>query len=120
MPLKDKRKKLYFPNDFGELNIDGLIDTGALSSAFPEADLSKNRLLDPYTILHEGPPPEFQITVANGKLEAPTATVELQFKVGDITFRENFIVMTNLTSPLQLVCYSYIATVPYSICVKES
>ena len=38
--------------------------------------------------------------VANGQLEAPTATVELQFDVGDITFREKFIVMTNLTSPL--------------------
>ena len=38
LPLKNKRKMLYFPMDFGELNIDGLIDTGALSSAFPEAD----------------------------------------------------------------------------------
>ena len=38
--------------------------------------------------------------VANGQLGAPIATVELQFEVGDITFREKFIVMTNLTSPL--------------------
>ena len=59
--LKNKRKKLYFPMDFGELTIDGLIDTGALSSAIPEADLRKIRLLDPHTILNEGPPPEFQI-----------------------------------------------------------
>ena len=86
--------------DFGELNIDGLIDTGALSSAIPEADLRKIRLLAPLTILNEGPPPEFQIMVANGQLEAPVAIVELQFEVGDITFRENFIVLTNLTSPL--------------------
>ena len=86
--------------DFGELNIDGLIDTGALSSAIPEADLRKIRLLAPHTIINEGPPPEFQIMVANGQLEAPIATVELQFEVGDITFREKFIVMTNLASPL--------------------
>ena len=86
--------------DFGELNIDGLIDTGALSSAIPEADLRKIRLLAPHTILNEGPPPEFQNMVANGQLEAPMAAVELQFEVGDITFREKFIVMTNLTSPL--------------------
>ena len=86
--------------DFGELNIDGLIHTGALSSAIPEADLRKIRLLAPHTILNEGPPPEFQNMVANGQLEAPIATVELQFEVGDITFREKFIVMTNLTSPL--------------------
>ena len=89
-----------FRMDFGELNIDGLIDTDALSSAIPEADLRKIRLLARHTILNEGPPPEFQIMVANGQLEAPIATVELQFKVGDITFREKFIVMTNLTSPL--------------------
>ena len=37
LPLK-KRKMLFLPMDFGELNIDGLIDTGALSSAIPEAD----------------------------------------------------------------------------------
>ena len=100
LPLKNKRKLLYFPMDFGELNIDGLIDTGALSSAISEADLRKIRLLAPHTILNEGPPPDFQIMVANGQLEAPIATVELQFEVGDITFRERFIVITNLTSPL--------------------
>ena len=91
---------LYFPMKFGELNIDGLIDTGALSSAIPEADLRKIRLLAPHTILNEGPPPEFQIMVANGQLEAPISTVEWRFEVGDITFREKFLVMTNLTSPL--------------------
>ena len=86
--------------DFGELKIDDLIDTGALSGAITEADICKIRKLAPRTELNEGPPPEFQIMVANGQLEAPVATVELQFEVGDITFREKFIVMTNLTSPL--------------------
>ena len=86
----------YFPIDFGELNIDGLIDKGSLSSAFPEADLRKIRLLDPHTIRNGSPPPVFQNMVANGQLEAPIATKELQFEVGDITFRENFLVMTNL------------------------
>ena len=83
--------------DFGELNIDGLIDTGALSSTIPEADLRK---MAAHTILNEGPPPEFQIMVANGQLEAPIATVDLLIEVGDVTFREKFLVMTNLTSPL--------------------
>ena len=73
---------------------------GALSSAIPEADLRKIRLLAPHTILNEGPPPEFQVMVANGQFEAPIATVELQIEVGDITFKEQFIEMTNLTSPL--------------------
>ena len=100
LPLKSKRKMLYLPMDFEELITDGLIETGASSSAIQEAYLRKSRLLAPHTILNEGPPPEFQIMVANGQLEAPIATVELQFEVGDITFREKFIVMTNLTSPL--------------------
>ena len=100
LPLKNKRKMFYFPMDFGELNIDVLIDTGALSSAIPAADLPKIRLMAPHTILNEGPPPEFQIMVANGQLEAPIATVELQFEFGDITFRQKFIVITTLTSPL--------------------
>ena len=56
MPLKNKRKMLHFPMEFGELNIDGLIDTGALSSAIPEADLRKIRLLAPHTILNYGRP----------------------------------------------------------------
>ena len=86
--------------DFGELKIDGLIDAGALSSATPEAGSRKIRLLAPHAILNEGPAPDFQIMVANGQIEAPIATVEMQFEVGDITFREKFTVMTNLTSTL--------------------
>ena len=69
---------------FRELSIVGLIDTGAFSSAIPELDIRKILLLAPHTILNEGPPPEFQIMVANGQLEAPIATVELHVEVGDI------------------------------------
>ena len=86
--------------DFRELNIDGLMDTGALSSAIPEANSRKIRLLAAHTILNEGPPPQFQIMGATGQLAAPIATVEMQFQAGGITVREKFKVMTNLTSPL--------------------
>ena len=100
LPLKNKCKILSYPMDFGDLNIYGLIDTGSLSSAIPEAVLCKIRLLAPHTILNKGPPPELQIMVANGQLEAPIATAELQFEVIDIIFIEKIIVMTNLTCPL--------------------
>ena len=86
--------------DFGELTIDGLIDTGAHSSAIPEADLRKIRLLAPQSIVKEGPAPTFQIMVANGQLETPKSTVELKFEVGDIEFHEIFIVMEKLTGPI--------------------
>ena len=98
--LKYKRRMLYFPMDFGELTLDCLVDTGALSSAIPESDLRKIRLLAPQSIVKEGPAPNFQIMVANGQLETPKSTVELKFEVGDIEFHEIFIVMEKLKSPL--------------------
>ena len=98
--LKYKRRMLYFPMDFSELTLDGLVDTGALSSAIPEADLRKIRLLAPQSIVKESPAPNFQIMVANGQLETPKSTVELKFEVGDIEFHELFIFMEKLTSPL--------------------
>ena len=71
-----------------------------MSGAITEAEVQKIRLVAPHTILNEGPPPEFQFMFATGQIEATIATVDLQFEVSDITFREKFIVMTNLTSPL--------------------
>ena len=73
--LKYKRRMLYFRMDFGYLTSDGLLDTGALSSAILEADPRKNRLLAPQSIFKEGTVPNFQIMVANGQLENPKSTV---------------------------------------------
>ena len=98
--LKYKRRMLYFPMDFGELTLDGLVDTGALSRAIPEVDLRKIRLLAPQSIVKEDPATIFQIMVANGQLETPKSTVELKIEVGDIEFHEIFIVMEKLNSPL--------------------
>ena len=98
--LKYKRRMLYFPVDFGEQTSDGLVDTGALSSAISEADLRKIRLLARQSIIKEGPAPNFQTMVATGQLETPKSTVELKFEVGYINFHEIFIAMEKLTSPL--------------------
>ena len=98
--LKYKRRMLYFPMDFGELTLDGLVDTGALSSAIPEAGLRKIRLLAPQSIVKEGLAPNFQIMGGNGLLETPKSTVELKLKVDDIEFLEIFVVMEKLSSPL--------------------
>ena len=78
--------------DFGELTLDGLVDT--------ETDLRKIRLLAPQSIVKEGPAPNFQTMVANGQLETPKSIVELKFDVGDIDLYEIFIVMEKLVSPL--------------------
>ena len=84
---------------FGELTLDGLVETGALSGAIPAADLREIRLLAPHSIIREGPAPNFQIMVANGQLETPKNTVELKFEVGDKDFHEIFIIMEKLISP---------------------
>ena len=86
--------------DFRELTIDGLIDTGALSSAIPEMDLRKVRLFSPQSVIRECLPPTFQILVANGQLETPKSTIELKFEVGDIEFHGIFKEMENLTGPI--------------------
>ena len=86
--------------DFEDLTIDGLIDTGALSSAIAEMDLGKIRLLSPQSVIREAPPPIFQIMVANRDLETPKSTIKLKFEIGDIEFQEIFIVMENLTGSI--------------------
>ena len=63
--LKCKGRMVYFPMDFGEVTIDSLLHTGALSSAIPEMDSRKTRVLSPQSFIREGPPPNLQIMVAN-------------------------------------------------------
>ena len=81
--------------DFGELTLEGVIDTGAHSSAIPEAYLRKIKLLAPQSIVKVGSAPSLQILVANRDLETSRSTVELKFEVGDIEFQEIFIVLEN-------------------------
>ena len=51
----------YFPMDFEKLTLDGLIDTGALTSAISETGLNKIKLLSNEAIKDTGPAPNFQI-----------------------------------------------------------
>ena len=54
----------------------------------------------PSNILKIDDPPKFQIQVANGQLEKPTATATLKFDIGDHIFAEHFVVMKSLTGPI--------------------
>ena len=84
--------------DFGELTIDGLIDTGALSSAIPEMDFRKIRLLSPQCVIRENPR-TFKSCSQMGNKKF-LSTIKVRFEVGDIEFHEPFIVMENLTGPI--------------------
>ena len=105
LTLKRKRHMYYIPMDFEKLTLDGLIDTGALTSAISEQDLNKIKLLANEAIKETGPPPNFQIMVANGQLEVPIGTVLLEFEVADFMLKENFIIMKTLPNPLIGLCF---------------
>ena len=79
LTLKQKRHVYYIQMDFEKLTLDGLIDTGALTSAISEQDLNKIKLLANEAIKETGPPTNFQIMVANGQLQVPIGTVLLKF-----------------------------------------
>ena len=98
--LKKKRKMLFAPMDFNNLSVDALVDSGALVNCLPESELQKIKSVSPDNILKEMDPPTFKLQVANGDIETPTKTVQLQFELGDWTFKETFIVATKMTGPI--------------------
>ena len=95
----------YIPIDFEKITFDGLIDTGALTSAISEQDLNKIKLPANEAIKETGPPPNFQIMVANGQQEVPIDTVLLEFEVADFILKKNFIIMKTLPNPLIGLCF---------------
>ena len=105
LTLKRKRHMYYIPMDFEKLTLAGLLNTGALTSAISEQDLNKIKLLANEAIKETGPPPNFQIMVANGQLEVPIGTVLLEFEVADFMLKVNFIIMKNLPNPLIRLCF---------------
>ena len=98
--LKKKRKMLFAPMDFNNISVDALVDSGALVNCLPESEFQKIKTVSPDNILKEMDPPTFKLQVANGEIETPTKTVQLQFELGDWTFKETFIVATKMTGPI--------------------
>ena len=98
--LKRKKEMLYVPLDIENgLTIDALLDSGAYVSAIAQKELDRIQQQAASNILKIDDPPNFQIQVANGQLEKPTATATLKFHIGDHIFAEHFVVMKNLTGP---------------------
>ena len=99
--LKRKKEMLCVPLDFENgLTIDALVDSGVYVSAIAQKELDRIKQESPSNILKIDDPPNFQIQVANGQLEKPTATATLKFDIGDHIFAEHFVVMKNLTGPI--------------------
>ena len=99
--LKRKKEMLCVPLDFENgLTMDALVDSGAYVSPIARKELARIKQQSPPNILKIDDPPNFQIQVANGQLEKPTATATLKFDIGDHIFAEHFVVMKNLTGPI--------------------
>ena len=86
--------------DFQQFSIDALIDSGALVNCMPESEFQKLKNMSPDSILQEADPPPFKIQFANGEIENPTKTIQVQFEIGDWTFKETFIVANKITGPI--------------------
>ena len=99
--LRRKKEMLYVHLDFENgLTIDALVDSGAYVRAIAQKELDRIKQKSPSNVLKIDDPPNFQIQVANGQLEKPTATATLNFDIGDHIFAEHFVVMKNLRGPI--------------------
>ena len=103
--MKRKRHLYYIPMDLEKLTLDGHFDTEALTSAISKQEPIKIKLIASEAIEETGPPPNFQIMVANGQLEDPIGTVLLELEVADFMLKENFIFMKNLPNQLIGLCF---------------
>ena len=89
---------MYVPLDFEKgLIVDALVDPGAYVSAKAQKELDRIKQQAPSNILKLDDPPNFQIQLANGQIEKPTATATLKFDIRDHIFAEHFVVLKNLT-----------------------
>ena len=74
------------PLDFGNiLTVDALVDSGAFVTAIAQNDLDTIKEKASNNILKIDDPPNFQIQVANGRLEKPLSTTTLTIEIGDNT-----------------------------------
>ena len=98
--LKQKRRMLFAPMDFQHFSIDALIDSGELVNWMPENEYQKLKNMSPNNISQEADPPPFKLQVANGDTGTPIKATQVQFEIGDWTFKETFIVASKITGPI--------------------
>ena len=98
---KRKKETLHVPLDFeNNLAVDALMDSGAYVSAIAQKNLDTIKQKAPNKILKNDVHLIYQIQVANGQLEKPSATATLKFENGDNIFDEYFVVMNKKTRPI--------------------
>ena len=66
----------------------------------PENESQKLKNMSPNNILQEADPPPFKLQVAKGDKETTIKTIQVQFEIGDLTFKETFIVASKIRGPI--------------------
>ena len=99
-PLKKRRRMLYLHLEFGEITIDGLVDSGAYINAIPWSDYVMIKNNTENCIIKEYPQPPFRIECANAQIEQPIATADVQFNIGTYTFTYTFVVLSRTSFPI--------------------
>ena len=98
--LKNRRRMLYLPLEFGELTMDGLVDSGAFINAMSWSDYNAIKMNSDNCVIKEYPQPPFKIECANAQLEQPIATADIQFNIGTYTFTDTFVILSRTSFPI--------------------
>ena len=98
IPFKKRRRMLYLPLEFGEITMDGLVDSGAFINAMSLSDYNASNMNSDSCIIKEYPQPPFKIECANAQLEQPIATADIQFNIRTYTFTDTFVILSKRLS----------------------
>ena len=98
--LKSRRRMLYLPLEFGEITMDGLVDSGAFINAMSWSDYNAIKMNSDSCVIKEYPQPPFKIECANAQLEQPIATADIQFNIGTYTFTDTFVILSKTSFPI--------------------
>ena len=98
--LKNRRRMLYLPLEFGEITMDGLVDSGAFINAMSWSDYNAIKMNSDSCVIKEYPQPPFKIECANAQLEQPIATADIQFNIGTYTFTDTFVILSKTSFPI--------------------
>ena len=98
--LKRRRRMLYLPLEFGEMTMDGLVDSGAFINAMSWSDYNAIKMNSDSCVIKEYPQPPSKIECANAQLEQPIATADIQFNIGTYTFTDTFVILSKTSFPI--------------------
>ena len=91
---------LFRPVEFNKVKIEAIVDLGAYINAICEGNAEIIRHKANQGLFNKVPYPLFKVQYANAELEQPLATYTMRFKIGDYTFVEKFIIMTQTLFPI--------------------